>query len=1339
MAETADASASELRRRTLISAAVTRWTKDLIDIGRRNALLYYRDLTAGTLDLAKASPGGMTSLLAGRSVKLAALFPSEIDRLDAAKRAKTIYKKVRELEEERGISAGYLTVGMATWIDETPAGGRPPMAPIVLRPITIKASSASHDEFVLQAADAAEVNPVLVHVLREQFGLHLDVDELTGMLELEGNFDVATVVSALGKTAAEIPGFATIDRTVVGTFTYAKLPMVNDLQAGLDLLDLNDVVAALAGDPDGQAALRESGSSDLDESTPDHTPPPNEFLVLDADSSQNYAINSVVSGQNLVIKGPPGTGKSQTISNLIATLVAEGQRVLFVAEKRAAIDAVLSRLERTDLNEWVMDLHDGAGNRRKVAQSLATTLDRAGRTPSARLADLHHSLVTSRTSLLDHNTSMHRPREPWGVSVFDLQTALIGIGHADFEARVAGAALQGSTEQTIAAAKRTIAEYADLGGLSANATESPWFGSPIAVPEQAQCALAAVQQLRTQTVPQVSLTLRDTVTDAGLREPVTLSEWREVFALLDAAADVCGSLDAAVYSEDLNTLVGASSTRKERRHAGVTLGLGARRAAIKRARKYWVGSRKPKRADLCAQLIAARDLASRWAAASGGEAPPRVPATHRDAEGAYGTLSDELRALGALLHSSASLEARTTAELLVRLQSLASDQDTLFRLPRRNELEGQLITAGFGPLLDECRRRGVRPDDAATILQSVWLRSVLESLRASDTTLGAFQGTTLHRIAKDFRSDDNLHTTSTPDRVRRACAENLVATMDRNPEQSTLIRAEANKKTRHKPMRKLLDDASDVLLALKPCWAMSPLVVSQILPLRQLFDVVIFDEASQIPPADAVPSIMRGKRVAVAGDERQLPPTSFFANTSASDESDSAGEASEDSIVAMTDGFESILDALIPIAPFRSLGWHYRSLDERLIAFSNAHIYDSSLTTFPGAHGDEVLRYVHVPRGGALGDGTSSAEVEKVVDLVIEHAQTRATESLGVITMGITHADRIDVALRRRLPKYPELEEFFDESRVERFFIKNLERVQGDERDAIILSIGYGKAADGRMAYRFGPLNNEGGERRLNVAVSRAKRRATLVSSFTAADLDPSRLNKRGAQLLRSYVEFMASGGTHLGSEKVPPQLNPFEIDVRDRLNGVGVPLVAQHGVGSYRIDFAVPHPTIPGRYVLAIEADGASYHSSHTARDRDRLRQEHLERLGWQFHRIWSTDWFRTPDAEVQRAFDAYMEAISESEHVRQPEGEATVLTPMVMPSVAASRQLPRPHIRFGLPIVEYSEAELVDVIRWVTSDGLLRTEDQLLSEVMDELGFSRRGGRIVATIAAAIVVAKS
>jgi hypothetical protein len=430
---------------------------------------------------------------------------------------------------------------------------------------------------------------------------------------------------------------------------------------------------------------------------------------------------------------------------------------------------------------------------------------------------------------------------------------------------------------------------------------------------------------------------------------------------------------------------------------------------------------------------------------------------------------------------------------------------------------------------------------------------------------------------------------------------------------------------------------------------MSPLVVASVLPPGQWFDVVVFDEASQVPPAEAVSAISRARQVVVAGDSRQLPPTSFF--TTVTDGDPAAVGADE----AITEGVESILDVLAAALPSRRLSWHYRSLDERLIAFANAEVYEGSLVTFPGTGTDPVVRLVAVEGQGtiAVGEGaveTTPTEVDRVVELVLEHARTSPDRSLGVIALGITHATRVDEALRLALAGADEqLLDFFDEDRPEPFFVKNLERVQGDERDDVVLTIGYGKTPHGRVLHRFGPLNIEGGERRLNVAITRARRSMTVVSAIAAEDLDPARLRARGAMMLRDYLAYAAGGpvsgagadASPTTADAVPPPPVPGSrsvvlADLARRLRGHGLVVHEDLGSSADPVDLAVEDPARAGRLMLAVESDGPQYAAMRTTRDRDRLRAEQLERLGWRHLRVWSTDVFRDPARDVSRILEA-------------------------------------------------------------------------------------------------------
>ncbi|WP_322770286.1 AAA domain-containing protein [Frankia sp. Cr1] len=313
----------------------------------------------------------------------------------------------------------------------------------------------------------------------------------------------------------------------------------------------------------------------------------------------------------------------------------------------------------------------------------------------------------------------------------------------------------------------------------------------------------------------------------------------------------------------------------------------------------------------------------------------------------------------------------------------------------------------------------------------------------------------------------------------------------------------------------------------------------------------------------------------------------------------------------------------------------------------------------------------------------------------------------------------------------PDLTDFFSEDPVgarRPFFVKNIERVQGDERDSIILSIGYAKGVDGRLPHRFGPLNLDGGERRLNVAVTRARRRMTVVSSFSDYDMDPEKLRATGARLLRAYLEYARLGADMTGSGRATGiDLNPFEDDVLTALQEAGIPVVPQYGVSGYRIDFAAAHPAQPGRMVLAIEADGASYHSSQSARDRDRLRQEHLERLGWRVHRIWSTSWLRDPITELAKVQAAWKDAVAAVD--RGAPTRPTTPTPRTKPVESATpvpprRKGSRPRLRArGTPIVQYTDSQLDALVRWIRSDELLRTEEELVEAARSELGYGRLG----------------
>ncbi|MBD5657814.1 MAG: DUF559 domain-containing protein, partial [Candidatus Eremiobacteraeota bacterium] len=397
----------------------------------------------------------------------------------------------------------------------------------------------------------------------------------------------------------------------------------------------------------------------------------------------------------------------------------------------------------------------------------------------------------------------------------------------------------------------------------------------------------------------------------------------------------------------------------------------------------------------------------------------------------------------------------------------------------------------------------------------------------------------------------------------------------------------------------------------------------------------------------AIPALSRGRQVVVVGDDKQLPPTNFFDNVVSVDTEAAADEGVED----IAD-YESILDRCGTVLQQRMLRWHYRSRHESLIAFSNEQFYDGRLVTFPtpserSGLGVRLVKCASsYDRGGTRQNRIEAAAVAR---LAHEHAKTRPEETLGIIAFSQAQQRAIEDALEIESTADPSTAPYFSESREtsQRVFVKNLESVQGDERDVIILSVGYGKDADGKISYNFGPLNRAGGGRRLNVAVTRAKNEMIVVSSIDDRDLDAEKCREGGPFLVRSYLAYVRAGGTLKGAVSVTGRGvdSPFEEDVRLVLSKAGYRTHLQVGASGYRIDIAVCHPDREGEYILAVECDGATYHGTPTARDRDRLRDRILKSFGWNVYRIWSRDWFRRRADEIERLLAAVADAVVTSD----------------------------------------------------------------------------------------------
>ncbi|MGD0644841.1 MAG: DUF3320 domain-containing protein [Candidatus Bathyarchaeia archaeon] len=579
-----------------------------------------------------------------------------------------------------------------------------------------------------------------------------------------------------------------------------------------------------------------------------------------------------------------------------------------------------------------------------------------------------------------------------------------------------------------------------------------------------------------------------------------------------------------------------------------------------------------------------------------------------------------------------------------RIKALRSRVDDLQVWIDFKDIKNRFALRGLDKFFNHLAEQRIPAAELVDVFRRGVYQEWINNLHNEDQKLGRFRRENHEQLIADFKTLDQ-------DLIRLTSSMVIEAANSRKP-QDILIKAadseanillkEAAKKWRLMPIRTLLQKIPNLLVKLKPCLLMSPITVSQFLPPENnKFDLVLFDEASQIVPEDAIGSIYRGKALVVAGDNKQLPPTSFFQKNLIEDLD--WDELSDEDVEV----FDSILDECLGIGlPVKTLRWHYRSKHEELIAFSNHRFYDDNLITFPAANAQNDtlgVKLIHVPDGiyDRGGKRNNPKEAEKVADLVFEHFRSYPKKTLGVVTFSIAQMETVEEAIDRRLKEQPKFEPFFKEDRLEGFFVKNLENVQGDERDVIIFSVGYGHDQQGQMTMNFGPLNKPGGERRLNVAVTRAREKVVLITSIVASDIDPD-TKAVGLQTLRYYLDYAERGPETFETAK--SKEGEFESlldeDVASEIKKMGYEVVPQVGCSGYRIDIGVVDPVNPGSFLLGVECDGATYKSSSSARDRDRLREQVLKQLGWRIHRIWSPAWVSRRDSEIRRLKEALDQA---------------------------------------------------------------------------------------------------
>jgi very-short-patch-repair endonuclease len=1380
------------------------------------------------------------------------------------KRLLDLWYDARTLEEEQGVNILYLALGLLCWFEDDKSE-EARHAPLILLPVRLDRSSAAERFTLRWRGEPASPNLSIQAKMAADFGLEVedfpDEDDIDIGAYLAG---IAATVSGKSRWSVDP------DALVLGFFSFAKFLMYRDLDPEnwpkSQSPDQHPLVASLLGDGfEAIPPLLQSGQP-LDTAIP----PASLNHVVDADSSQAVAIEEAVRGRQLVIKGPPGTGKSQTITNIIAGAALQGKKVLFVAEKMAALDVVHRRLKQAGLGLLTLELHSAKANKKMVLEELRRAREmppRAGSADRSLLAPM--ALVQD--ELNAHAALMHRVMTPSGLTPFQLIGHLIEVKE---NGGLAGVRLQdapGWTPQDLAIRRELVGEIAGRLDRTGNPAHHVWRGvmrealdpseqahlsSMIKRVEADLATLAQVQAELSHYFPigvtriadfdtvQRCVRAATTVPDAdrdALVDPIWRRDLGAVSDLvvlgrtwhrLRAAVDM--AFTPAAWTLNMAAVRHVIATKGDGLFRHFSTVWRRAQAQLKGALIVPLPRDSKRRLSLLDGLIAAQDAWRRFEAArpigqqafgahwaDEGSDWDRLQAQvawwrehrHPDLNDAFLTrlagegridevhtlaavvaqglprLRHDLKALGEFLKLDLqrSLGVLSWEDVDVgRLGTqLKTWQDNLESISRWVAFAGRIEAAGALGLRD-LADAVMDGELAAATLVPTFERSYFEQVRDDFFNripgLKRFDGDLHLRRIENFRALDMA-------RMALARDETALKHAAERPQGGGgigplgVLNGEFAKKRNHLPIRQLLDRAGPVIQQLKPVMMMSPLSISQFLkPGAMQFDLLVIDEASQVEPIDALGAIARARQIVVVGDERQLPPTRFFAKlTSEFDEIEY-----EDAPTFKARDAESILDlCLAKGVPHRLLNWHYRSKHQSLIAVSNREFYENRLLIVPSPHqgglpGGPGLHFHYLAdaiydRGNTR---TNPVEARCIVDAVIAHARQNGDLSLGVATFSVAQRQAILKELELRRKHNPDTEDFFNRHGHEPFFVKNLENIQGDERDVIFISVGYGRSSAGYLAMSFGPLNVEGGERRLNVLISRAKIRCEVFSSIKGEDITLEKTTARGVAALKLFLTFAQMGHLDIPERTERPPDSLFEEQVARALRDGGHTVEAQIGSAGFYVDLAITDPGKPERYLLGIECDGAQYHSSRTARDRDRLRQAVLEDHGWIIHRIWSTDWFLRPKAELTR-FEAALAAARQVWQAREaalaaPRGEPATdetktvadlgaengdapveagleatpvagLKPKILAPGRGEAVLARPYVEAVLSVdlsIEPQDMPLDAMTGYVTQvvtiEGPLH-EQEIINRIRVAFGLARTGARIRDAVMRAIAAGQA
>ena len=1247
---------------------------------------------------------------------------------------KSIQRAAKLSLEENGANTLFLAMGFLRWY-ETDLSEKARYAPLVLIPVEVVKSVRKKGYILRSRNEETQINVTLLEYLRQDHGL--SIGGLDPLPEDDHGIDLPLVFHTIRQAVMDKKKWNVENMAFLGLFSFGQFVMWNDLRNRTEDLKKNKVVNSLL---EGRMTWEAEELGISAELMDEQYKPEDMAVPLSVDSSQMVAVATAARGQSFVLHGPPGTGKSQTITNMIANALFQGKSVLFVAEKMAALSVVQNRLAKIGLDPFCLELHSNKTNKTAVLGQLEKTLEVGRLKHAEEYAESAKKLGELRNELSHVINAVHQKRG-FGRSLYELISE-----YESFKGSGGKVTLPDKAFGVASISTQQLAEWHEiLRGYEATAETIPDLSVhplrginsieyTMEKRDSLQSAwneLAAKADNASQAFIQIKNTLGvDTGSDKKaielLAEMAELLKKEGVFPaeLVQSQNYEAQRQQIIQYLQLLSQLqseyvqLSAMFLPQAFMPAG-GFAAGAALIRYKTAESSWfipkaMGiSKAVKELKAYAQNNTVVDknnigaLLERLAAfeqlrANVNAAPPAVSSAlcglwngeNSDIASIQKALDKAQEAMGlksrvnpsvfgAFAAAAASgvrapeAELNTlngfvadvnAAEAKEHIEPIGSGVDWIAAVKERfllysknthrlrewtgyQKLKQQAAACGLDCVSSEVEKGSLPATEAEDAFFCALDYRLISEIIASDKELADFRGVQFEGLIDRY--------TEKLEEFRKLTVQELVAKLSANipagggeaaaSSELGILKKAIKSNGRMMSIRKLFDQIPTLLRKLCPCMLMSPISVAQYIdPLFPKFDLVVFDEASQLPTSEAVGTIARGENVVVVGDPKQLPPTSFFK----SNKEDEDNSEQED--------LESLLDDCLAISmPQEYLKWHYRSRHESLIAYSNMKYYDNKLYTFPSPN-DRVsqVRLVHVD--GVYDHGKTRqnpAEAEAVVNEILRRLRDPKLkkDSIGVVTFSVVQQNLIEDMLSDEFAKNPELDEYV-RSCAEPIFVKNLENVQGDERDVILFSVCYGPDADGKVSMNFGPLNRDGGWRRLNVAISRARKEMTVFAVLRPEQIDLNRTRADGVAGLKGFLEFAANGQGMLPGRDVSKSVHEDGLieDIVTAIAKEGYEVKTNIGCSAYRMDLGIVDPEDTEDYLLGIILDGENMKASATVDDRFAVQPSVLGGLGWKLMRIWTLEWLDDPAPVIRRIKDAIEEA--KLDKAKTPEEEEKV-----------------------------------------------------------------------------------